>query len=277
MRPARIAFLGDSHVSGLFGGWRLAKGEFPSVEATFFGCPAGTIAGARLEGHTLVARSSRLARYWGITAPGVPAFDTSNYDAVVIVGFGTSLFSHMTVQKLFVLAGSRKAGPKAQLVSEPAWLSAMTNSIASTRGLLASRKVVAIAGKPAFLIATPRPERRILESAKLAWAKKRVPDAGWVRLQSTFDSAVAQAAEATGLTVLPQPEETFDGPAFSRAEFSRGSYSIVRNSDSPAEDCIHMNAAFGAIVFRHHIPRILAAIGGTRSERVDVGPSVVSA
>jgi hypothetical protein len=72
------------------------------------------------------------------------------------------------------------------------------------------------------------------------------------------DEALGILAARHGIVVLRQPPETLEGPCFSSVTYARDNDADTRLGKT-GMDAVHMNATYGALVWKTHLATVLAA------------------
>jgi hypothetical protein len=134
------------------------------------------------------------------------------------------------------------------LISRPGFLAAMHEAIAARADLLARQfhKIrplyAALAPYPSTAVAQRGPHRQ--EPYALIADHPELP-----RIHKLFRNALRAALAARGITFVPQPKETLAAPFFTKTAYATGAMDF-RADGRVLDDHRHMNAAFGASLFR---------------------------
>lgn len=245
----RIAVVGTSNIGAPKYAAGTIAAEFPGLAVTFWGLPGGKFAECRVDAEKVFqpdqgdGETLKLAQ----RINGAESIDLSRFDATLVIA------DTMGLPAVLFVAGNydvidwppRRDKP---LLSEPAFHAAMDEAIAARADDLASQ-FHGVA--PLFLARAPYPTTVVTRRGKLRLepfaSVAAHPEAA--RIEGLYTAALTQALAARGITFVAQPAETCAAPFLTRPEFGKGAEDF-RMVGRMLDDHRHMNAAFGASLFR---------------------------
>jgi hypothetical protein len=253
----RVCFLGDSHVASLKGGWELARAEYPHISATFFSAPAEGQNYLAFENGRVVPKTSRAERYFAITSGGLTSMTPGDYDLIVIVSLGFSIGPVIDVYLSHRSDAHNNREGDVQLVSTAYFDEIARSGIERPLAFGLRNLIVDTSGVEVWNFAKPMPCLHALDNPNPPTAHSVLTIAAYRQamvcgdLLSLCDSYKHTIAElrARGMTVLLQPDETLETPAFTRAAFAVDRASFLPGGPAP-NDGTHMNAEYGATALR---------------------------
>ena len=220
-----ICVLGSSHAGSLRKGWDRLRGEFPAIELTFFASRAKGLDGLSLENGALTPGPPRLRSDISFTSGGRNTVAVGDYDLFLIYGL------------LMIPPLNRFFG--AEIVSrtcQHAFESSIAFKLASLIRSVSSAPIY-IGHQPQFAPGDKvvNRSRHLDYEESLAMMRKVLP--------------------LPGIVLLEQPAATFANTWNTKNEFLSGAVTLDvgdehSNKARPADDRVHMNAAFGEIYLR---------------------------
>ncbi len=245
----KIAVVGTSNIGAVKYAASTMAAEFPDLAVTFYGLPGGKFAKARVDGqgHFQPPKQDEATRKLAQKVNGTATLDLRGLDAVLVIADALGM-----VETLFVAAQydvidwpTRRDRP---LLSGPAFHAAMREAI-TTRCEALARQFDGIA--PLFVAQAPYPSTAVTQ----AGPHRKDPYAMVAdhpelpRLHDMFRAALTRTLAEHGITFVPQPAETMAGPFLTKPAHAKGALDF-RAEDRVLDDHRHMNAAFGASLFR---------------------------
>ncbi|HUG63268.1 MAG TPA: hypothetical protein VMP03_15585 [Methylomirabilota bacterium] len=265
MTAQRLCILGDSHLGAVNLAWDGLRSHYPELRVDRFPTPGGLIRRTKLVRRTIVPTSEKVSGYWQRANGDVTEIVLDEYDAVVLVGYGSSPFSHARLLRSHSLSGFRAANKNRAIISRGALVATLEDRLRDKKSYRYSRVMSEKAGLPLFIIPTPRPVSARLTSGDLKWMGKTVPREELEEYQACFDSAFTTVLSEINGELLAQPMATREGGLFSRPEFKRNGAGVLRDVSKPGRvDNVHMNVDYGRAVLQAHLPTIVAAISARR-------------
>lgn len=245
----RIAVVGTSNIGALKYAAPIIAAEHPHLAVTFYGLPGGKFAQSGVDeaGHFQPPRGDQETRKLAQRVNGTVALDLRGFDAVLVVadtlGMTQTLF--VAMQHDVVDWPTRRDRP---LLSGPAFHAAMTEAISARTDALARQFTgiaplyAALAPYPSVGVTRPGPHRQ--EPYASVAAHPELP-----RIHTLFRAALRGALADHGIAFVPQPDDTLAGPFLTKEDFAHGAMDF-RAEGRVLDDHRHMNAAFGASLFR---------------------------
>ena len=245
----RIAVVGTSNIGAPKYAAGTIAAEFPGLAVSFWGLPGGKFAECRVNAEKVFqpdqedGETLKLAQ----RINGADHIDLAAFDATLVIA------DTMGLPSVLFMAGNydvidwppRRDKP---LLSEAGFRAAMEEAIAARADDLAQqfRGV-----SPLFLARAPYPTTVVTRRGKLRLepfaSVASHPEAA--RIEGLYTAALTQALAARGITYLPQPADTIAAPFLTRPEFGKNALDF-RAAGRVLDDHRHMNAAFGASLFR---------------------------
>jgi len=245
----RIAVVGTSNIGALkYAADAIAAGH-PGLAITFWGLPGGKFAECATDDAGVFqpppgdAETRKLAQ----RINGADGIDLTGFDATLVIADTMGLPSVLFVAGNYDVIDwpPRRDKP---LLSEPAFRAAMDEAIADRADDLARQFRGAA---PLFLARAPYPTTVVTRRGPLRLepfaSVASHPEAG--RIERLYTAALARALAGRGITFVSQPADTIAAPFLTRPEFGKDAQDF-RAEGRILDDHRHMNAAFGASLFR---------------------------
>lgn len=245
----RIAVVGTSNIGALKYASAAIAADHPELAVTFWGLPGGKFAECAVNDAGIFAPSQgdddlcKLAR----RINGTDRIDLGTFDATLVIA------DTMGLPAVLFVAGNydvidwppRRDKP---LLSLPGFLAAMDEAIAARVDDLA-RQFHGIA--PLYLARAPYPTTVVTRRGPLRLepfaSVAAHPEAA--RIEALYTQTLTRALSDSGITFIAQPKDTIAAPFLTRPEFGTGAEDF-RTAGRVLDDHRHMNAAFGASLFR---------------------------
>ena len=266
----RVLVLGNSHIAAVKAAHEAAPGRWPGMD--FLGGQGEALASVTAEAGVLAPRDEA-ARQNILHLNGRDAFALSDYDAFVVVGCKLGIYRALAPYRRARFLGlpsvaRGKVGDYAARVSRAMFGLAVQEGVAaSLGGALALRILAAVqAGVPVLVAEQPRPSqdcRRAPDRFGELLRAERLGDGP--PLTEMFEAGLRAALP--GITLLPQPRQTWAGALFTRGRYGVGSVRLTPSDRlylHPEDDFIHANAEYGALV----LDQIAAAVQAPRGTGV---------
>ena len=243
-----VCLIGNSHVANLKLALPSVQPDFPDVRTIFFASDGTTMELDVVSGR-LVARTGYVRERMAMTS-GTMGDIEPIYDAYVPCGLTLSSVRAMRTYPATMQALRRASRDKDATAQDLA--AGMAPQILQSLAFDIATKLRRLTDAPIFIVATPL---TAYERHTAMW--QRYESKGVVELlAAAFDLACHSAAKDIGAVFVPQPFETVGPNALTtRPEFYRLS---VEETAAERANHAHMNAAFGAIVLRDVLRRIVA-------------------
>ena len=245
-----VCLIGNSHVANLKKALPGVAPGFPGIETVFFASEGVSMELDIVDGK-LGARVQHVRDRMAMTS-GTDGDIAPVYDAYVACGLTLS-----SMRAIRAFQHTLKELPKAERgkvfeTDEVARI--MAPAIRTSLAIDIAAKLHAIGAAPVFVIATPLTAYERHAELWAGWEKRQRVEL----LEAAYTLACHRAAEAQGAVFVPQPPQTIGPNALTtRPEFYLTSPDEVKVE---AAHHAHMNAAFGAIVLRDVLERIVAAL-----------------
>lgn len=245
----KIAIVGTSNIGALKYATDTIAAEFPDLAVTFWGLPGGKFGDCRVNAEGIFKPFQEDGELLNLAQRinGTASIDLKGFDATLVIGDTLGM-----PQTLFVAAQydvtdwpSRRDRP---LLSGPAFNAAMDEAITVRADALTHQFAgiaplfVALAPYPTVAVTRRGPHRQDPYASVAAHPEL-------ARIHGQFRAALSAALAARGLTFVPQPDATMAGPFLTRPEYAQGAMDF-RQQGRILHDHRHMNAAFGASLFR---------------------------
>jgi len=247
--PRKIAVVGTSNIGALKYAADTIATAHPGLALTFYGLPGGRFAeaGVDADGRFRPAPGDEATHKLALRINGTEMLDLTAFDAVFVVAdtLGMAQVLFVAAQYDVVDWPTRRDRP---LMSEPAFLAAMDEAITARADALARQFAgiaplyAALAPYPSVAVTRRGPHRQEPYPAIAAHPEL-------ARVHDLYIGALTAALAARGIAFVPQPDETLAAPFLTRPEFARGAMDF-RQQGRVLDDHRHMNAAFGASLFR---------------------------
>jgi len=245
-----VCLIGNSHVANLKLAWPFVEAEFPGVRTVFFASDGTTMELDVVSGK-LAARADYVRERMATTS-GTSGDIEPIYDAYVVCGL--TLSSMRTINTYSATMQRLRAAGRATSASADDIAHGMAPQVVGSLAFDIASKLRRLTCAPIFVIATP------------LTAYERHPDM-WRRFETrgvvdlladAFSRACHNAAREIDAVFVPQPAETV-GPnrLTTRPRFYR---LPVTEAAVERANHAHMNAAFGIIVLRDVLQRIVEAL-----------------
>lgn len=245
----RIAIVGTSNIGApKYAADRIAA-EYPQLSVSFWGLPGGKFADCATDADQVFQppAEDRDTRKLAQRINGSESIALREHDATLVIADTMGLPSVLFVAGNYDVVDwpIRRDKP---LLSLSGFRAAMEEAIALRADDLA-RQFRGV--RPLFLARAPYPTIVVTRRGPLRLepfaSVAGHPEAA--RIEALYTEALEQALAERGITYVPQPEDTIAAPFLTRPEFGTGAMDF-RAADRVLDDHRHMNAAFGASLFR---------------------------
>ncbi|MCR8549013.1 hypothetical protein M4578_14335 [Salipiger sp. P9] len=254
----KLCVIGNSHVAMLMAALRDAAPA--DMDITWFAKPGLAEGEAVLDGSRLCARDPDLVTR--LERLGTPEYvDLAAFDGVVFVGSTASAFAAVRLLQGHRVSGwpsARKmisgaltpfAAPlKHPMLSEPAYLAALTDLIRGNLTYKLATALRAASAVPICVIPQPFPSDRLFDGDKKYPMFRRVVRRGdAAALAACLRSAHARAfAGIPGLVAFDQPADTIAQDFLTAAAYTRDAVRLSQTDTLPRDDVLHAGPALGA-------------------------------
>ena len=258
----QIAVVGTSNIGALKYAAGQIAADHPDLQVGFYGLPGGKFAESHVDdqGQFQPPASDPAARKMAQKINGGAAIDLTGCDAVLVIadtlGMAHTLFT--AAQYDVVDWPTRRHMP---LISAPCFLAAMDEAITARADLLARQfqgirpLYAALAPYPSVVVTRRGPHRQ--DPYALVADHPELP-----RIHGLFRAALTHALAERGIVFVPQPDDTIAAPFLTQPEFAMGALDF-RAEGRVLDDHRHMNAAFGASLFRAFALALGSDMSGT--------------
>ena len=257
VQHVRLCMIGNSHVAALRQGWDLAAPEFPGIDATIFGQHArGLITAAVSEQGGLSTRTGPFLSFRAGDPPArAPVIALPDYDAFVLVGcdFGSQAVFHTYMAYHFSGLKSRQGRALSREVFKRVALKRLLDSAA----FLLTGLIENTVQKPILVMPMPLPAESGYDDPDMPHMApyrdaRQLGD--FTKLLAIYHDICAELS-GQGLAQVHQPPDTLVDGLATRDELCRGSVRLRPDTGSPhpANDYFHMNAQYGAIMWREAV------------------------
>ncbi len=243
----KVAVVGTSNIGAIKYAEAQIAAEHPSLKVTCFGLPGGKFDGA----HTMDSqfgpdRADHGAMKLARRVNGAPTIDLMAFDHILVIGDTLGMPHTLWTAASYDIADWPSRTGR-QLLSEPAFRAAVTEAIATRADHLRSQ----FADRPIHVALAPYPTTAVVpkgEHHQMPYAAMAThPEAA--RIQTLFNDALTRILSDRHMTFVPQPSETIASPFLTKEPYGHGSMDF-RNEGRLLDDHRHMNADFGASLFR---------------------------
>lgn len=243
----KIAVVGTSHIGALKYAKAQISEEFPELDITFFGLPAGRFDKSRSRNGVFgPLRRDQDAVALSRKVNGVPRIDLKPFDHVLVIAdtLGLNPVLWLAAQHDVADWPTRRGLP---LISGPAFLDAIPQAIAERADHLRQQ----FRDLPIHVATAPYPTTGVVPEGKLhrfIFASiSENPEAA--RIEKLYYDALYPALEARKMVYVAQPTETITQPFLSHKHYGEGALDFRAEGNS-LDDHRHLNAEFGASLFR---------------------------
>ncbi|MDG3042058.1 hypothetical protein [Roseicyclus marinus] len=245
----RIAIVGTSNIGAPKYAAEQIAAEYPSLTVRFWGMPGRKFADCATDDAGVFQPPSgdvetrKLAK----RINGEDCIDLSTFDATLVIA------DTMGLPSVLFMAGNydvidwphRRDKP---LLSRPGFLAGMEEAITARADDLAQQFQGV---RPLFLTRAPYPTTMVTRRGPLRLepfaSVAAHPEAA--QIEALYTKALDRALAARNITFIAQPAETMAAPFLTRPAYGRGAEDF-RTAGRILDDHRHMNAAFGASLFR---------------------------
>lgn len=236
-------------------GWdkllNLSDPVIQGVKITCFGAPRDMLKKVEVRDGNLVP-STKDVRDQFVALAGTSYLDPADFDVFLLVGLGASFKRVLRLYNACRWPGVA-AHPALPLVSPIFARSYLVEGYGGTRLVDIGLKLATITEKPIFALHEP------LWSPRTS-ACPGGRDFGWLDAVDNGDGGALAKLFCQGLTeaiaprfrLLSQPDATIEEHIMTRAEFNRDAGKDISGAGG-GRDAAHMNADFGAAIWRHHL------------------------
>lgn len=255
-----ICMIGNSHVAAMRLAWEQIASEYPDIDAWIYGAHANTLVTAETSDDGKLKCAG--PPFWTFRPGEEPGRARSiplrDFDAVVLVGcdFGPiAVFRTYRQYHFSALKAKRSQG-----LTRDLFIRAMMLRTLETAALVLAGQISEKAGHQVVLVPAPLPsENGLLDKDKaLMEPYQTARDSGDTEaLMALFDE-MCRRMERRGHLVVRQPTETLATDISTIQRFSDNSVKLKADDDTPhpVDDYFHMNAEYGALVWRNVIAAI---------------------
>ena len=244
-----IAVVGTSNIGALKYAAAAIAAEHPGLSVTYWGLPGGKFAECATDDAQVFGtpHGDTETRKLAQRINGTDSLDLGRFDATLVIA------DTMGLPAVLFMAGNddvidwppRREKP---LLSLPAFLAAMDEAIAErvqdiARQFRGVRRLFLARAPYPTTVVTRRGPLRLEPFASVA----AHPEAA--RIEALYTQALARALSDRGIILVAQPKDTIAAPFLTRPEFGKGAEDF-RAAGRVLDDHRHMNAAFGASLFR---------------------------
>lgn len=242
-----VCLIGNSHVANLKLALPEVQPEFPDVRTTFF-VSDGLSMELEVADGQLRGREEHVRRFMALSS-GTDGDIAPVYDAYVICGL--TLSSLRAIRTLRATLDALRAEGRARDARVEDIAQGMDATVRKSLAYGALTKLRTLTDAPVFVIATPH---AAYERHAAMWDSQLIAPR-IAMLAEAFNLACTLAMEEHNATFVPQPAETVGPNALTtRPQFYRLTPDEVRAENAHHA---HMNAAFGAIVLRDVLNRMV--------------------
>lgn len=254
----KLCLIGNSHLAAVRWAWDNIAGQHPAIEADFFSQHTENLVHASLtpEGHLDAGPEpfrGVLAAQKGVVTP--QAIDLSGYDAVVLVGLAFGPRIAVQPYRRFTFMGLKRRDTQA--ISRDQYMTAVRRAARETSAV---HLAALLAGRHRLLLvpcALPGERGRADLEFKSLDAFRMAEEADDGAALMALYGAYCAELEKTGVTMVFQPPETVTSGLWTFDTFNKDVVYTRAGSVRPDNDYYHMNADYGALVWRE----VIAALG----------------
>ncbi len=248
----RLCVIGNSHIATVRNAWRDVARDFPAIQPEFYAQHANQLVNATLNTRSEVTVEG--SQFWLFKPDSddrqCDSIAVQPFDAVVLIGLqfaAQCVLRHYRKYHYFGLKGRRQ-----QALTRDAFKKAAQQSVNETAalhlvGLLKGR----ISG-PLFLVPTPLPSERGFDDAEkpgmISW-RAAVANGDAEALLGMYDE-ICGGIEAEGTVIVRQPQDTRANFRSTLQHFADNASRTMNDEIRPDNDYVHMNDAYGALIWR---------------------------
>ena len=240
---------GNSHSAALRLAWRNGQAGWPGLTLEFAAASGDSMASFVVQDGVLTA-TEQAAQDSLLALNGRNTFDLGSYDFFLISSGTPSMFHAVHLYRAAGIAAfaGRVDAPRV-LMSRAAFQAALVGVMQGMMGHQLAAKL-AVMGKPCFVTGHPRLSVVAKSDAKTYAGFLSVGKNGDAALLAGLFEAAAEDAFAGLATYLAQPPHTIEDHLFTADIWRRGAIRLTPgdNVAQPGQDCLHANAAYGALL-----------------------------
>jgi hypothetical protein len=251
----RLCVIGNSHIVSLRDGWESVSGEFPGVEATFFGAPVWLMRRLQRSGSELVAGTPELAERFASSSGGHSSI-AGSYDAYIVYGLALSPAALSGLWEAYRSLDYAADGRAllSRRCHHQAVLALLTATPAGRTLTMLSRATRA----PILLLAAP-----MRSDEDPAYLEAPIGNGDDRALNDSFLAGCRDLAHKNGARFAQQPQATLGAcPLTTLRRFALGAGLTGPKTEG---DLIHMTGEYGALLLRQVFADFLKAGAGART------------
>jgi hypothetical protein len=251
----RLCVIGDSHLAAIKLGWEVVKSEFPHVQVDFFGSGGASLADTAIDQGRLIPTVAKVRRGFEVTSGGKDCVRLSDYDVVIIVGVGYSIYPLLWLYQRYRSEDHANNDCPFTPVSSAFFREVAASRLAGTVAVQLHDKIRKASKTYLKIVPQPLPSDAVLDSHNQsgipALLKSTVAYHDDITLAHYF-TAVTGALVKEGRQISSPPTASRSGYLFTKREFSVGSVRLSKNLATPhdEDDFEHMNKEYGALQLR---------------------------
>jgi hypothetical protein len=248
----RILALGNSHAAAMRFGWEKIGACHPGTEIDIFAQHARDYAVAALsKGGVLSSDTAPILQFFhGGRTGRSDSVSVTGYDAYVLIGLGFGPINVFRTYRRFSFFGLN--GKRRQVLSRENFVKAVRKPVMESGAMHLAMLLMPLS-RPVIIVPTPLPNLKGLddqEQEKMEPFRAAVAAGDDAALMEVYHSVVKELA-AGGIRVIDQPAETRASVVATLPSYSENAPGPGYDDIRPSDDYMHMNADYGAVIWRH--------------------------
>ncbi len=245
----KLLMIGNSHAAMVADA--LSQGGGDGLDVTFFAQAGRGPVGAAFDGAKITAEDPKLRA--ALDTLGMPETVTlTDYDAIVLVGMTTSVFSAVPLtQKHRILEWKPDplAAPWRTPVSQALVAETLRHSVLDGQAMRYVRHIRGVTDCPIRLLPQPLPSEDILTHPKWGAFKNTAKwGEGAFHAQAVTQAIAAAFGDFSALECLVQPASTVAQGFLTKSKFRKGAKRLNIKYVQEEDDVLHANAAMGKLM-----------------------------
>ena len=262
----RVAIIGTSHVAALKMGWDRIAEQWPGIDVTFFAAPGKAARTQKLKGRVYGYHRAKPAPDEIIFGyDGGRTIDLAAFDHVLRVGDTLGEAELSGILSRYAVDGISDTGEDgAHDTGKPLRLSRAAFDMACAslaRASLPNAPWHDWDAPALTFLARPTPSTKCLrvDSDRYdQWRDLAARPDEYLIAREIYYAHLGHEMARVGIGLLRQPDETIAPCGLTDERFGEGAAGMVPGKALPDEDCVHMNADYGARALRAYLTPLTA-------------------
>lgn len=243
----KVAVIGTSNIGAVKYAQDQITKDHPTLEVTCYGLPGGKFNDAHIRKSAFgPARSDRAAMKIARRVNGAATLDLAPFSHILVIADTLGLPSTLWTALNYDIADWPTRTDR-DLLSLPAFRAAIAQAIATRADHLRTQ----FGDLPLHVALAPYPTTAVVPKG----VHHQKPYAGMAthphgaEIEALYRAALSDALATRSMTWVPQPQDTIAAPFLTKEPYGHGAMDF-RSKDRALDDHRHMNADFGASLFK---------------------------